>query len=132
MNKPVITLLAALLACSSWTAARADQDDGHHRGHRQHWNRGYNGQCYSNGRYRQDGDQDRDDRGDRDDRARNCVNCNYGNNGGYNPNGRYYNNNCGNYNVNGSQYGGGNQAVRGTIVAVNGNQVTLTPQTTRR
>jgi hypothetical protein len=143
MRKIAVALLAAILCTgAAWSVAGAqdqdqDQNQGQHR-HHHHWN---NGQCYAPPR-------DRDDRGDRDDQ--NGGNYNNGgyynynnnnnNNGRYNPNNQY-NGDCGQYGGQyngqyggqyngpyGGQYGRGNSVLRGTIVGVNGNQVTLRAQ----
>lgn len=109
------------MACgAAWSAADAQQsNNGHHYGWRnrdrqQNYNQcGYNRNGRHHGERRNDNDNDNDDN-DSDNR-----------NGGpyrqYGDNGQY--GNCG------GQYGyrqnGGNAVVRGTIVGVSGNQVTL-------
>lgn len=108
------------MACgAAWSAADAQQsNNGHHYGWRnrdrqQNYNQcGYKQNGRHHGQRREDNDNDNDDN-DRDNRDGQ-----YGNNGQY---GQY--GNCA------GQYGygqnRGNAVVRGTIVGVNGNQVTL-------
>ena len=149
--KTFAVLAAALItAGSAWSVAQADEHQGRHRGHyhQQNWQ---NGQC--NGQYAQQRHRDDDDENDNDDRDGQNQNGRYSNNGQYSQygNGQYgqYGNNgqygrsnanCGQYGQYGNgqyngqygqngQYGrGGTQVVTGTIVAVNGNRVTLAQQ----
>lgn len=112
------------MACgAAWSAADAQQsNNGHHYGWRnrdrhQNYNQcGYNQNGRHHGQRRGDNDNDNDDN-DRDSR-------NSGQYGQYGNNGQY-----GQYGNCGGQYGygqnRGNAVIRGTIVGVNGNQVTL-------
>jgi hypothetical protein len=117
------------MACgAAWSAADAQQsNNGHHYGWRnrdrqQNYNQcGYKQNGRHHGQRREDNDNDNDDN-DRDNRDGQ-----YGNNGQY---GQYGNNGqYGQYGNCAGQYGygqnRGNAVVRGTIVGVNGNQVTL-------
>lgn len=129
MKRLAVACLAAVFACgSAWTVAGAQEhhDNGHHYGWRNHQRGQYANQCgsnqYNGGRY-QNNRNDDDNDNDRDDN-----NGQYGQYGQYGQSGQY-----GQYGQNG-QYGncagqyGGNAAVRGQIVGVNGNQVTLAQQ----
>lgn len=112
MKRLAVACLAAVFACgSAWAVAGAQEhtNNGHHYGWRNHNRNQYGNQCNS-GQYnrgnRHENDNDRDDNDDNEN----------DNNGQYGRNGQYGNCN--------GQYGA-NASVRGQIVAVNGNQVTL-------
>jgi hypothetical protein len=130
MIKLPLTLVAALVAGMIPALAVAQENPGHHYGWR---NQGQYGQCgagYNRGRgHRQDNDDDNND--DRDNQGpRNYPNQNgYPNQYGY-PNQNGYPNQSGYPN----QYGSnpcvayGNTILRGQIVAVNGNMVSIREQ----
>ena len=146
MNKTTMTALAALLALgSTFCAASAQEssDNGNHYGQRQR-TAAYAWQCYGNGQRRghHDGDEDRDDRNGNDESRYNTNGRNAGSQygygqygqGGYGQYGQYgqYGNNAP-YNANGNcaNSGRAGSTLRGAIVGVNGNQVTLQTQNYR-
>jgi hypothetical protein len=149
MNKTTMTALAALLALGSTictAGAQESSDNGNHYGQRQR-NAAYASQCYGNGQRRghHDGDNDRDDRngngnGRYNNNGQNTNGSQYGygqyGQSGYGQNGQYgygqYGNNAP-YNANGNcaNSGRAGSTVRGSIVGVNGNQVTLQTQNYR-
>lgn len=125
------------LLASTASIASADQDDrGKGRGNRGNrsrnnngnWQYNQNGQCNTNGNRRGDGDNDDQDnqgnRGANRGQKRGWQNPNNPHYCGYNGNGNYCNN--GQYNNCNGGYGQqGNSVIRGTIIGVNGNSVTL-------
>jgi hypothetical protein len=138
MKRLAVACLALIVSCASvWTVAGAQENHGRHNGWRNHNHHGrYNNQCGYQYNQNRDGDNDRDDN-ENDD---NNNNGQYGQYGQYGQNGQYngqYNGPyaapgvprpyatqtqpCGQY----GQYGNANAVVRGTIVAVNGNQVII-------
>jgi hypothetical protein len=110
---------------SAWAAADAQQtNNGHHYGWRNRDRGQYANQCGygQNGQYqgRRHRDDDNDGDNDRDDNDR--YNQQYGQYGQYGQNGQYGRyNNCGQY---GGRYNG-NATIRGQIVSVNANMVTI-------
>lgn len=124
MNRLAVGCLALLMACgAAWSAADAQQqsNNGHHYGWRnrdRHHSTNacgnYGGQYNQNGQYGRRHRSDNDGDNDRDD--------NMNRNGQYG--GQY-----GQYGNCAGQYGNtrGNAVIRGTIVSVNGNQVTIDP-----
>jgi hypothetical protein len=123
MKRLALACLALLMVCAAASStAGAQENNGNHYG----WRNRYNGQCNSQyGRQhrdrRQNGDNDNDnDRDDNGSYGQYGQNGQYGQYGQYGQNGQY--NNCaGQYN---GQYSG-NSVVRGQIVAVDRNMVTI-------
>lgn len=121
MNRIAVAALAALIGIgSAWSIAGAQEYPSSHH-HRHHNNRNWqNGQCYSGQPGQRRGERDNDD--DDNDRDGNRQNSQYGN---YGRDGRYGACNNGQYGQYGNGQYGGNSAISGQIVAVNGNRVTL-------
>ncbi|HEV3154135.1 MAG TPA: hypothetical protein VGZ02_10060 [Candidatus Baltobacteraceae bacterium] len=139
MQKTATALLAVLAGIGLMsTPAGAQQYNGYPYTTNPQPRYGYQNSCYQNRRtYRRhdrddrNGDNDRDDR-DRGDRDNNGNGNGYGYGNG-NGNGRWRNNGNnnnynGNYGNNCASYGRQNSVVRGAIVGVNGNMVTLQTQ----
>lgn len=125
MKRFAVAFLAAALACgAAWSSASAQENNGHHYGWQNRDRGQYANQCTAGpggqyrGRHRR---RDNDDR-DNDDNGR-YRNGGYGQYGNNQP-GQYGNGQYGRDNTCGGQYGG-NAVIRGEIVGVNGNQVTI-------
>ena len=131
MKRFAVAFLAAALACgAAWSSASAQENNGHHYGWQNRDRGQYVNQCTTgpSGQYRgRNRRRDNDDRNNDDNgRYRNGGYGQYGNGqSGQYGNGQYGNGQYGRYNNTcGGQYGG-NAVLRGEIVGVNGNQVTI-------